>query len=117
MKYFTIVTFIGNKAYDLLQNNMIILFNDNAPPELKSYCVLHNDSNLLEKIKIGDKLHIDNYLYTVTAVGNVANENLKNLGHIVLVFDGSLTSQLPGYIHLKPKLNNKIDVNTKIYFE
>ncbi|HHW02163.1 MAG TPA: hypothetical protein GXX35_05065 [Thermoanaerobacterales bacterium] len=54
------------------------------------------------------------WLHLITAVGDVANKNLKDLGHVVLNFNGNTTPELPGYIHLTPDLMNKIEVGTKL---
>jgi PTS system glucitol/sorbitol-specific IIA component len=40
-------------------------------------------------------------VYTVTAVGELANRNLKNIGHVCLKFDARTSPELPGDIHLE----------------
>jgi PTS system glucitol/sorbitol-specific IIA component len=41
-------------------------------------------------------MEIDARRYTIRAVGEVANENLRNLGHLVLKANGETTPELPG---------------------
>ena len=40
-------------------------------------------------------------MYTVTALGEVANKNLKKIGHVCLKFDAKTSPDLPGDVHLK----------------
>jgi len=114
IKYKTVVTFIGKNVDEMMKNNLLILFDNNAPEELKTFCILHSKSELEKEVKVHDRLLIDNQVYTITAVGDVANKNLKDLGHVVLNFNGSTNPELPGYIHLAPCLMNKIKAGTKL---
>ena len=38
--------------------------------------------------------------YAVTAVGDVAEQNLRELGHITLRFDGHREAEFPGTVHV-----------------
>jgi len=114
VKYKTVITFIGENFEEMMRNNLIILFDDSAPEELKAFCAIHNGSEIKGKVKVGDKLLIDNQVYTITAVGDVANKNLKNLGHVVLKFDGNARPELPGYLHLTPSLTSRITIGTEL---
>jgi PTS system glucitol/sorbitol-specific IIA component len=44
----------------------------------------------------GDEISLDGAVLTVLAVGDVANDNLVNLGHLDLKASGETSPQLPG---------------------
>ena len=79
---------------------MIIIFDDNAPEGLAEVCLLHEHVPLLRPVRVGDRVTIDEQEYRVTAVGDVANQTLSELGHVTLIFDGAQQAQKPGCIHL-----------------
>ncbi len=54
----------------------------------------------------------DHYEFKVTAIGNVASFNLKELGHVTFRFDGATQAEYPGTIHLTGKIPQHIDVNS-----
>ncbi|MBE3592238.1 MAG: PTS glucitol/sorbitol transporter subunit IIA [Thermoanaerobacter sp.] len=106
--YETIVTKIGAKVQDFYSEKIVILFGDNVPDELIEYCVLHNSK--IDKahidyknIEVGDILKINEEKFKITAVGELVNVNLKNLGHITIKFDGSTIAELPGTLHVENK--------------
>lgn len=101
--YNTQITAVGDKAGDFLDNNMFIIFKENVPKELADYCYIHNENNLIENIEPGDKLYIDNTEYEITAVGDLVNKNLKQLGHITFRFSGDKDAAIPGTLFLKNK--------------
>lgn len=97
---------LGEEATSFYGEKMVIFFGKefaSAVPELEQYCTLLYEPVLTDNILPGDTLYLDEMDYTVTSVGNVACENLKNLGHCVLVFDGAKEAQLPGNIHVEEK--------------
>ncbi|OCL25389.1 PTS sorbitol transporter subunit IIA [Orenia metallireducens] len=108
--YETNVTDLGAQFEEFLSGKMIILFMDNAPDELQEYCVLHGKNQLNQDIKVGDMLKISDMEYEITAVGDVVNENLANLGHITLKFDGDTTAELAGSLHMEAKEMPSIDI-------
>jgi len=108
VKYKVDVLEIGSNVKDMLQTGLVILFNKSAPNDLKSYCLITQDNEKRGKVKLGDTLSMDNKTYTVTAIGEKANENLYSLGHVSLCFDGLETAKLPGHIHLSPDFYNDI---------
>jgi len=108
MKYKADIIEIGSNVKDMLQTGLIILFNKNAPEDLKSYCLITENNNENGKVIQGDTLVIEDYDYTITAVGENANENLYSLGHVSLCFDGAEEPNLPGHIHLMPEFKNDL---------
>jgi len=101
VKLLSTITDIGEKAESLFNKGMVILFCENAPKELAPYCVLHRLAFMKEDTKSGDILSISGIYFKITAVGSVANKNLKELGHSTLVFDKNTSALLPGHIHLE----------------
>lgn len=112
--YNTEVTSMGPFVEGFYPEKMMILFKENAPEELADYCVLHNVNNLKGEIKQGYTLKIDGVEYKITAVGDVVNKNLKDLGHICLKFDGSTKAALEGTLYLEDKPIKKVSIGSKI---
>lgn len=112
--YRTIATAIGDFVSQLKEEKIIILFKENAPDELYDYCVIHNENSLKDTVESGDILIIDGEEYLITAVGKDAVENLSNLGHVTLRFDGKNKAELPGTIHVEGKKIKDINIGTEI---
>lgn len=92
---------VGPSCGDLLeQSGMMIIFDDTAPEELAEVCLLHEHVPLLRPVRVGDRVTIDEQEYLVTAVGDVANQALEELGHVTLLFDGAHEPRKAGCIHL-----------------
>lgn len=100
-KYRVTVTEIGEMVEELLQQGMMVLFNNTAPLELREISVIHTGGILKSDLQVGDKLFIGSEMYTVTALGEVANKNLKKIGHACLKFDAKTSPDLPGDVNLK----------------
>ena len=75
---------------------VLVLFGENAPDELKEFSILHDGQTLHEDVAPGDWFTIEGQRYRVLAVGEVANTNLGNLGHLILKFNGSDKPEMPG---------------------
>ncbi|BFQ94055.1 PTS glucitol/sorbitol transporter subunit IIA [Gallibacterium anatis] len=110
--YQTIFKKVGNFARDALQENMLITFKEGAPADLEDYCFIHSHGELQGNIQVGDIVKFDHYEFKVTAIGNVASFNLKELGHVTFRFDGATQAEYPGTIHLTGKIPQHIDVNS-----
>jgi PTS system glucitol/sorbitol-specific IIA component len=101
MKYQAKVTGIGDMALELLDLDMLIIFNNNAPAELAEISVLHTIEEWEHDVEVGDTIQLGDSTYTVTAVGGEANHTLKLLGHCSFKFSGKPEVELPGQIELK----------------
>lgn len=120
-KYCSKVTAIGPEALSLLEANMLIIFNNNAPAELAEITVMHTIETLSEDVKKGDVVTLGGHDYEVLFVGFEANSTLKELGHCTFYFygEGVEYRELPGYIILnsneKPKIEigQTIEINSK----
>ena len=101
MKFQVKIVGIGSDVPMFLEdpeNALLILFNEDVPPEFADLSVLHTKSEVFEPPIIGDTLAIGDKLYEITAVGPVALETLKNLGHCTIGFTGASEVPLPGYL-------------------
>lgn len=104
MKFSATITSWGEEALGLLGNSdtcFIVIFNDNAPQELKEISVLHTKSPMYEDPEVGDTLIICDKVFDITAVGYEAKHTLKTLGHCTIHFTGGDEPLLPGCIMVK----------------
>lgn len=116
--YHSKIVEMGKEAYDIIENNMIILFSANAPQELKDYCVIHETSDSIKELRVGDHLVLNDKHYTIIKIGDTALDSLEELGHATLKFNMTAEDPLlPGSIHLKEPLNYQSKINDFIIFE
>ena len=59
-----------------------------------------NHGELAGTLQPGAELQLGEQRYPVTAVGEVAEQNLRELGHITLRFDGHREAEFPGTVHV-----------------
>ena len=98
-----------------MEHRILVFFKVGAPPELAEISILHEPSELLADVQPGDCISIeDGQRYRVTAVGELANDNIRELGHLVMRFDGRDTPELPGYICVEDKPVCPIGTDTVI---
>lgn len=114
VKYQTVIKEIGPIALDFLNEKMVIFFKEGAPAELAEISLIHNPADTFEEIKVEDVFLIGKESYKITAVGEVANINLKKMGHFSLKFDGRTQAQLPGNIHVEAKKCPDFSVGTQV---
>lgn len=99
MKLEVKVTALGELVSEMKENNIYIIFDDNAPAELAEIAVLHTRDELAEEVAVGDQVTIGELEYTVADIGEEANKTLKSLGHCTLRFEAEKVG-LPGEICL-----------------
>ncbi|WP_392565866.1 PTS glucitol/sorbitol transporter subunit IIA [Utexia brackfieldae] len=102
--YQSTITQIGELAQDIVADGMLITFKQGAPADLVDYCFIHSHDKLRDELRIGQILRLGEQDYIVTAVGDVATTNLRELGHITLRFDGATIAELPGCVHVQGTL-------------
>lgn len=95
---------LGTLVDEMSQLDMVILFSKDAPIELRDYCIIHSNDQLLKDLKVNQRIYLGKNEYTISAIGNTALQQWQELGHVTLRFDGKSSAQLPGTIHLKEKL-------------
>ncbi len=109
IKYETKVIQIGPLAQDFMDAGILVFFGMNAPEELTEFAILHEPTTPLHRhVEAGDSLVIGDTSIQVLCIGDVANENLANLGHFVVKFNGFTQPEMPGDISvpLQDKLPN-----------
>lgn len=80
---------IGEQANLFLDEGIVVFFGDNAPVELQDFAVIHKLEQITGEIVVGTKINLSDSNMEVVSIGPVANENFKNLGHLVLKLDSS----------------------------
>lgn len=117
VKLSTSIVELGKQSEELVKNNMVILFDKEAPEAIKHYCLLIDNHQFDGEIVAGDSLSVDDTQFRITKVGDAANENLKNLGHVTLSFGKKeIEDILPGSIHLEEPLLQTIKQGSKLTF-
>jgi PTS system glucitol/sorbitol-specific IIA component len=97
-RYATTVTAVGEQVAEFVGHGLLIWFAEGAPEELHFFSVLHRPTVAVGGVRPGDLVRIDDKEFRVTAVGEVANDNMVNLGHIDLKANGASEAPLPGDI-------------------
>lgn len=113
LKYRAVVQEIGPMVPEFLPHNILIFFGQSAPEELREVALVHDGTQLVTPLVPGDLLHFvlssvtpnedpKSLWYRVTAVGDAASNNLAELGHVVMHFDGASEAELPGAVSVEP---------------
>ena len=100
-RYATTVTAVGEQVPEFIGQGLLIWFAEGAPEELHFFAGLHRPTVTAGGVRAGDVVRIDDTAFRVTAVGEVANENMVNLGHMDLKANGAAEAPLPGDICLE----------------
>jgi glucitol/sorbitol PTS system EIIA component len=100
VRYRTRMTSVGALVPDFREQGLIIFFADGAPEELHEFSVLHAPEVSVGGLAAGDTIAIGEWSATILAVGEVANDNLVNLGHLDLKANGELEPALPGDVNV-----------------
>ncbi|MBJ9999710.1 PTS glucitol/sorbitol transporter subunit IIA [Erwinia sp. S43] len=105
---------VGAEAMSALEDNFIITFGEGAPEDVAEYCFIHRtDINNGGTFGAGSVLAIGEQHWPVTAVGEVARENLRDLGHITVRFDGAAEAEFPGTVHVSGAAPSAIGAGQK----
>ena len=96
----TRVTAIGPEVADLAQGGMLILFADGSPPELAEVSVLHKAESepSVDAPTKGASIAIGGVTAAITAVGPAAWAKVREIGHVVINFNGASQAERPGEI-------------------
>lgn len=114
VKYEAKVVEIGPLVSEFIEAGIVVLFEIGAPPELAEFSILHEHGPLKGEVVVGDIVLIDSESFRVTAVGDVANQNLANLGHLIMKCNGLTEPELPGDVCVEVKPLPHISVGTEI---
>lgn len=96
----TRVTAIGPEVADLAEGGVVILFADGSPPELAEVSVLHKTEEGPSDgaPQVGASIAIGPVSATITAVGPGAWAKVREIGHVVITFNGAAQAERPGEI-------------------
>lgn len=103
IKYEARITQIGPSVSEFVEQNILVFFGSNAPEELAEFSVLHDGKELAQPVVPGDVIYLGEKKYGVLAVGEVANANLANLGHLIVKFNGETKPEMPGDVCVEAK--------------
>lgn len=102
--YSTTVQELGANVHAFAASKMLIMFSENAPDELREYCVLHRGNALTDTVTAGDTFYLGQTPYKIVYVGSEVQKNLGNLGHITLRFNNNEEGEnLEGSLYLEDK--------------
>ena len=120
IKYQAKITAIGPLVAEFIDHNILVLFGEQAPEELAEFSIIHDGKDLNGTLLVGDFVFFGDSGYKILAVGDVANNNLKNLGHVIIKFNGETEPEMPGDVcvearplpALEPGLEIRIEEGT-----
>jgi PTS system glucitol/sorbitol-specific IIA component len=114
-KYHARVTAIGEIADEFIAEGVIVFFAATAPEELQEVALVHDQTDpQTEDVQAGDTIRLGDKTYPVLAVGPVANENLRSLGHLVLKFNGLEEPEMQGDVNLPNETIPEISVGIEL---
>lgn len=96
----TLITAVGPEVAELAEGGVLILFADGAPPELAEVSVLHkSDAGPTEDAPtVGTEIRIGALSGSITALGESAWAKVREIGHVVINFNGAAAAERPGEI-------------------
>lgn len=112
--YKTKVNNIGEEAELFQEEKMVILFGENAPAELAEYCYNIQVNPIEGHITVGQHVYFGDVPFEITAVGDVVEKNLQDLGHITIKFNGESNAELGGTLYVEDKEMPEVNIGTKI---
>ncbi|MGY3766479.1 PTS glucitol/sorbitol transporter subunit IIA [Vagococcus vulneris] len=113
----SVVKNVGNQALSP-EDNLVVLFNTNATPNLSEFCVLQEvEENASFDLSIGDAISFDDQTYTIKFVGPLANRDLNDLSHTSIFFQEVPTdNQIANALYVEPHKMPIISEGTVITF-
>ncbi len=114
--YHSVVLRVGPEVDEFRQGGVLIFFAEPVPDALASVSVIHQPSSDLQRpLAVGDVLVVDGSQLAIREVGELASDNLRSLGHMVLYADQVDTPLLPGAIKVSgslpyPQPGQKIEI-------
>lgn len=102
-KYSATVLHVGPLVSEFTDAGILVFFGENAPEELYEFSIIHDGKTLEADLVPGDIISLDDEKYEILAIGEVANLNFKNLGHLVMKVNGKTEVDLPGDVCVEEK--------------
>ena len=101
IKYQGKIISIGPLVDEFKQAGILVFFGKNAPEELVEFSIIHDAIELVEPLNVGDSIFLGEEQFNILSIGDVANTNLANLGHLILKFNGETEARLPGDVNVE----------------
>ena len=117
IKYQATITAIGPYVAEFIDHNILVLFGDQAPEELAEFSIIHDGKEMQGTLTVGDVIYLGDAGFAVLAVGEVANDNLKNLGHLIIKFNGETEPEMAGDVCVEAKPLPAIEPGLEIRIE
>ena len=117
IKYQGKIVSIGPLVDEFKQAGILVFFGEGAPEELVEFSIIHDAKDLRKPVESGDTVYIGSEGFKVLSVGDVANTNLGNLGHLILKFSGEDIARLPGDVNVEEKQIPAIEIGKEIKIE
>jgi PTS system glucitol/sorbitol-specific IIA component len=102
-KYTATVLHVGALVSEFTEAGILVFFGESAPQELYEFSVIHDGKSLEADLVPGDRIFLDGEPFVILAVGEVANTNFRNLGHLVMKFNGETQVEMPGDVCVEKK--------------
>ena len=117
VKYATTITRVGEQVPAFIPEGILIFFAEGAPEELHFFSVLHEPEVTTGGVEPGDLVRLGDLELRVTAVGDVLNDNMVNLGHIDLKANGADTAPLAGDLCVEAVALEMVEPGTRFVIE
>lgn len=114
VKYEMHVVALGPLVSEFIAHGILVFFEQGAPEELAEFSILHEHTQLHQPLEPGDLIFIDQASFQILAIGEVANPNLANLGHVIIKFNGLHEPEMPGDICVEVKPVPPIQIGTVV---
>ncbi|MFD1484021.1 PTS glucitol/sorbitol transporter subunit IIA [Lacticaseibacillus baoqingensis] len=105
MKTTAVVTAIGAHALDPA-DPLVILFDEDATAALRDVTVIQRFNDPQQQasltVKPGDHLALAGHTYEIMRVGQLANTNLRTIGHVSLIFQAIPAQPMENALYLEP---------------
>jgi PTS system glucitol/sorbitol-specific IIA component len=114
LKLRTRVVAVGPLVEEFRASGLLVFFQAGAPEELAEFSVLHEASVNLATVAPGDTVRLGAATYGVLAVGDVANQNIASLGHLILKANGLTEPEMLGDVCVEAKPLARLSVGDEI---
>ncbi|MCG8346889.1 MAG: PTS glucitol/sorbitol transporter subunit IIA [Chloroflexales bacterium] len=108
------VTTIGSLVGEFTAAGIWVFFHERAPSEIAEFAILHRAEPPQRPIIPSQILEVGDEQYVIQAVGDVANNNVRELGHLVLKANGLTEPELPGDVCIEARPLPEPTVGTRI---
>lgn len=123
LKYRGVIQEIGPMVDEFLPHGILVFFGADAPVELREVSLVHDGAVLHANLAVGDQIRFLPLLtaegvthqpmhFRLTAIGEMVDQNIAQLGHFVIHFDAASTASLPGAISVEPSLAHLPGIGT-----